>query len=64
MSYGVPVGLGFFERVQHRLRERVADDRHLRHPLALHGLPQLVRVEVPALERDDATADPASPGTT
>ena len=48
MSYGVPVGLGFFERVQHRLRERVADDRHLRDPLALHGLPQLVRVEVPA----------------
>ena len=56
-SYGVPVGLGLFERAQHRLRERVADDRHLRDALALHGLPQLVRVEVPADERDDRRAE-------
>ena len=47
-SYGVPFGLGLLERAQHRLGERVADDRHLRDALALHGLPQLVRVEVPA----------------
>ena len=48
MSYGRALRLGLFERAHHRLRERVADDRHLRDALALHGLPQLVRVEVAA----------------
>ena len=63
-SYGVPFGLGLLERAQHRLGERVADDRHLRDALALHGLPQLVRVEVPADERDDRRAERTAPGTT
>ena len=57
MSYGAPVGFGLFERAHHRLRERVADDRHLRDALALHGLPQLVRVEGAADERDERGAD-------
>ena len=39
MSYGVPARFGFFERAEHRLGERVADDRHLRDAFALHGLP-------------------------
>ena len=59
-SYGLAAfAVGLFERAQHRLGERVADDRHLRDALALGTtLPQLVGVEVAALERDDATAGP------
>ena len=37
--------------------ERVADDGDLRDPFTLHGLPQLVRVEVPAFHRDDRAAE-------
>ena len=35
MSYGVPSASASSSALQHRLRERVADDRHLRHLLAL-----------------------------
>ena len=47
------LGFGLLERAQHRLSERVADDRHLGDALALHGGPQLVRIEVAADERAD-----------
>ena len=58
MSYGVPFGLGLLERAHHRLRERVADDRHLRDALALApSRHSSCGVEVPADERDDRAAE-------
>ena len=51
------LGFGLVERAQHRLRERVADDRHLGDPALLHHAPELVRVEVAGLERHDRAAD-------
>ena len=54
---GVDARLGLLQRPHHRLGERVADDREHGHPLPRHRAPQLVGVEVAALERHDGPAE-------